>query len=1244
MIRLAALIVILSLAGVTLAAPENDSGDEPQNDSTQQAKNDSEAVVRWSFDRTNEPGQWSKPVYDAGPRPPSFPAFAADNRAAFFSLGSQLVLADDQPKVSLRFSQEESITLEAWVRVRQLKLGQYAYIVGKGRSLRKGFAEKNHNYALRLKGDRDGARVSFLFASQATEGKPGEWHRWTSQESFELGARWHHVAVTYTFGKPKSVHGYVDGRDLPGTWDLGGATTRAPVEDADDLIVGAGNGGATPNAFDGWMDDVTIRRGAVPAEVIQARFVYLPPPPPVKRESLPPGQVLVQLCETGLPQANAWPIDPPPATDTYYEQAFGFAELPQKYVDTGVRGDRASPLLMRAAALVTLPTGQHRLLIRARGASRLLIDNQPVLRTTFAPGDDSGHGKVKAAEEYLDLGPDFRFAPAGEQEAWTYYDANPGEHFVVFETLVGGFVNKAQRRPELGETVVAVSLAGTESWQLLTSGNRAIDNGPIPYTDEGWAAYASQQRLAVEALNTRTRASLRAAHAKFWEGRRQAAKAYLAQTAEVPVPQLPAGYPASGAIDHFIAARLATAKAQTSATPAGGVHFYGEILPILDSKCFDCHRGGKVQGGLRLDSLASAAKGGESEEPAIVPGKPDRSALLARIRSTDPDDVMPPKGERLTSEQVALVERWIGEGAHWPEFQLDRSTFTPLCDDLTFLRRVTLDTLGVVPSIEEIRAFQADPPATRRSLAIDRLLADPRWADHWMGYWQDVLAENPNILNPTLNNTGPFRWWINESLRDDKPMDLFVTELLRMRGSERFGGPAGFGVASQNDAPFAAKGTIVSTAFLGVELKCARCHDAPAHKSKQVDLFSLAALLAAASVEVPKTSSVALDKLSADGRTPLIQVTLKPGSKVEPKWPFGELCNESIGAKLAEEPLDPRDRLAALITAPQNERFAQVIANRVWQRLMGRGLVEPVDDWEKGQPSHPELLRWLGRELVRGGYQIKPLARLIFNSQAYQRTVDEKLRETGPLFVAPAPRRLSAEQVVDSLFIVTGKPFRVEEVNLDVDGRRDLKNSISLGQPTRCWMLASTSNERDRPSLSLPRVQAVADVMQAFGWRPARQDPASVRDTAPNALQPAILANGTVSIWLTRLSDDHAVTQLALEDQPLEKFLDTLFLKVLTRQPSAEEKTALLAYLRPGYDTRRRDVAMAAKKPAERGPKRYISWSNHLDPESTTLRQQEEAAARRGDLPTERLATDWRNRLEDVLWALVNAPEFVFSQ
>ncbi|CAK9074236.1 Planctomycete cytochrome C, partial [Durusdinium trenchii] len=249
------------------------------------------------------------------------------------------------------------------------------------------------------------------------------------------------------------------------------------------------------------------------------------------------------------------------------------------------------------------------------------------------------------------------------------------------------------------------------------------------------------------------------------------------------------------------------------------------------------------------------------------------------------------------------------------------------------------------------------------------------------------------------------------SLLDNKPADLFVTELIRMEGSERFGGPAGFATASQNDLPMAAKGIIVSSAFLGVEMKCARCHDAPSHVSKQKDLLQLAAMLQQKTVKLPQSSSVPAASLHQAGRKPLIEVTLQPGASVPPSWPFDRYCDESIADTLAEHPGSSRDRLAALITAPHNERFAQVMVNRIWQRLMGRGLVATVSDWEKGEPSHPELLRWLGHRFVESGYDIKAISRLILNSHAYQRTTDPTLTETSPLYIAPAPRRLTAEQI-----------------------------------------------------------------------------------------------------------------------------------------------------------------------------------------------------------------------------------------
>ena len=964
---------------------------------------------------------------------------------------------------------------------------------------------------------------------------------------------------------------------------------------------------------------------------------------------LVPGKVQVEVAEPPPTETvkTAWPQQTT-VTETYTEEVFGLCELPQHYVSTGVRADRAFPTLLRASAEVRLPAGKHRLLLRSRGTARLLIDGKQVLETPFAQPaafavGNAGELPVEPQDTYLNLGPDFRFAPPGNREEWGEFEFSGAPTVVVLETVLGGIEPKGRKpfRPELGETVVAVSPAGSTSWWLLAPGPRTV-----PYTDGGWAAYESERRAHYERVNTAARAAKRAEAAAYWDRRRAAATAWLAATPEVAVPPLPRGFPALNAVDHFIADRIAKVSAEYEPLKKGRVDFFRDVKPVLEARCYSCHQGAKVKGGLRLDHLAAALKGGKSDGPAFVVGHPEDSPIVQRITSTDPEEVMPAKGDRLTLKEVDALKTWIKEGAVWPAFQVASFNLTPLTGDLAFLRRVTFDTVGVVPSESEVAAFLALPAAQRRTKTIDRLLADSRWADQWMPYWLDVLAENPNLINPTLNNTGPFRWWIYESLRDNKPLDLFVTELIRQEGSERFGGPAGFGVASQNDVPMAAKGIIVSSAFLGVEMKCARCHDAPTHTSKQKDLMQLAAMLGAKPIKLPTTSSVAMDHLRLGGREPFIEVTLAPGTTVPPAWSFAPFCDEGAGAALAEHPDDSRDRLAALVTAPQNERFAQVMANRIWQRFMDRGLVETVGDWEKSEPSHPDLLRWLAREFVRSGYDAKALARVILNSHAYQRASDRALAETGPLFTAPAPRRVAAEQLVDSFFAATGKPFVVEAVNLDVDSVRTMENALDLGRATRAWMLASTSNERDRPSLMLPRIQAVAEVLEVFGWRGARPDASSgVREVAANVLQPALLSNGTMMTWLTRLSDDHGLTRLALENQPLDALVDRLFLRMFTRKPTAAERKSCTDVLAPGYAAR--VTAAPAPVPAENAPRvrpKYVAWSNHMKSEANTWRLEEAAAARRGDPATQRLNADWRRRLEDVTWALLNAPEWTHLQ
>ena len=1238
---------------------------------------EAQSAPAWSFDGAARPeltAVGGVTFKQPGPRRPDYPRFEQTNEAATFDgKGARLEIKDTGAGSLFDFKNGDAITLEAWVRPDGLRKGENATIIGKGRTDPKAANPSNQNWAMRLRVLYDTACLNFLFATPAAKGV--QWHRWTTPTGFANDRRWHHVAVRYEFGKPESIRGWIDGKEIKGSWDMDGETTAEPIVDDAPVWIGSSQGGLPNSSFRGAIDEIRLHRSLVPSQEIANRFATTLPPvakdeiaqvgpspnagndsasgvkaakapevvrkaPKVDWTTVTNGQVRVELCEDWKPTANVWPEKAPVATDSYAAPAFGFARVPEKYVDTGVRAERGHPYLLRALGVVKLPAGKHRLLLRGRGASALFIDGKLQLQTPFPPpGTDNK--PVKDQDKYLDLGGDFRFAPPGNRDAWVEFESKGGEHRVILETVVGFVISNkngvlSRRRPELGETVAAISLAGRTDWQLLSP-----SDDRLTYNDGLWEFYAAQEEARLGKIDAAARAAARARQGDYWQKRREAAKQWLAATPETPVPALAAGFPANNPIDHFLAEKIVAYQGQVKAVKTGGVEFYSKIQPILEASCLECHQGGKPKGGLHLDTLAGALKGGKSDGAAIVPGDPAKSSLITRIRSEDPDEMMPPKGHRLAAADIALIEQWIKEGAAWPEYRPLSTRLTPLTDDLAFLRRVTLDTVGVPPSPDEIATFTADPSSDKRAKAIDRLLVDPRAADHQMGYWQDILAENPNILNPTLNNSGPFRWWIYESLIDRKPLDLMVTELLRLKGSSAAGGPAGFGIASQNDVPMAAKATIVTTAFLGVETKCARCHDAPAHTSKQEQVFALAALLETKAVKVPATSSVSMAKLREGGRKPLIEVTLEPGASVEPHWPFPEFSQESIADDLALDPKDPRDRLATLITAPQNERFAQVMANRIWARLMGRGLVEQPWDWERSKHSHPELLRWLGRELVRSGYDADHILRLILNSHAYQRATDASQKQTSPLFASPAPRRLSAEQVVDSMFAATGKPFRTEEASLDIDSIREQANSVTLGQPRRAWMLTSTSNERDRPALALPRIQAVCDVMAAFGWRASRPDPVTDRESAANSLQPAILSNGTMGTWITRLSDDHGVTAMALEAKSPEALTDALFLRLLSRRPTAAEKAKYSAYLGEGFAARLRLVEKVAAK-GPRKPEYYVSWSNHLNDLATTVRMRQEAAARQGDPATDRLTTEWRRRAEDVVWALVNSPEFIY--
>lgn len=568
----------------------------------------------------------------------------------------------------------------------------------------------------------------------------------------------------------------------------------------------------------------------------------------------------------------------------------------------------------------------------------------------------------------------------------------------------------------------------------------------------------------------------------------------------------------------------------------------------------------------------------------------------------------------------------IAESRSWAPNESERVSIDAaflagtLVGDAAFLRRLSLHVRGRIPTRHEVSHFVADQRPDKRSRIIDRFLASPEWADPQVGYWQDVLAENPSVVFPTLNNSGSFRQWLFESFRDNTPFDRFATELLLMENSAgRDDGPAGFAFATGNDAPMAMRAHVALQAFAAVDLKCARCHDSPVDRYTQHDLFRLAAYLNGQPLTVPATSVAAGGKAKEPG---LITTSLKSGQRIEPIGLAANWLPEPVAADAVNGlNSSPRARLAALLTSAANSRFSDVIVNRMWKRFFGVGLVEPVDQWnELPEIEHPKLLRTLSAEFVEGGYDLKLLARRILTSNAWQQSRKGQL--------------MSAEQLVDSLFIAVGKDFRGETLGVHATD----PGAVQLPKPHRAWQFAALPNERDRPSLGMPVNQTIVDVMTGFGWKGSRQQPRTEREQTISALQPMLISNGLMSQRIVRLSEQSDITKLCLKQQSVEQLTEQLFLAVLGRLPDRAERDGISAVLAPAFPNRR-----TGRPPRPPTPLSTFQpdWRKHLQPEQTSLMLEAQQRVAKGEPPTARLTADFRERVEDVLWALINSPEFV---
>ncbi|MEQ1826607.1 MAG: DUF1549 domain-containing protein, partial [Pirellula sp.] len=801
------------------------------------------SVASWEFgteetSRVQFSGTVQRDV--AGPRSPMFPEFSENNTAIRLGGdGSRVVLEDPGEKSLYDFNNGDTISIDAWVSMDGIGERENRYVIGKGRTHQKGFDRDNQNWALRICGIKGKGAISFLFAtpqakSSSDSNQSSHWHRWTSQDGFAQETLWHHVAVSYKFGDPNSIRGWIDGVAVSGTWDMGGATDQAPVVDDDQVWIGASMGGNSSTSFRGSLDSISLYREPLTDEFIKTRSRRNGPAvaavaiPEIMPDLGPiPTGVVQCWAHESLAAHNRWLAEGesvPPVKMTWNGDEFLLPRLPFSYDESGVRDGWKTPVLLRMAADVQLRAGKNKLLLRARGLSRLWLDGKVIARTGVLGGSTDGHQPVKPiARPPL---PGLQSAGYEMQEAIEEIEVpSEGVYRVVLESILGG--KKFRAVP--GEMCVAVQTADEKSYTLLQSHerwkrmghgsenratvgkqsdhgseNRATDltqaghgsenratvgkqsghgseNHATDLTDEQMKRAVARVERQLSDLDTATRRQLSQSQAEYWNKRHAGAKQFA-----IINPPRPPKSASANPIDAFIADKIQHTLSEAQKVPsAQAKHFQSQIRPLLNEHCMRCH-GKKESGGLRLDDRERAMAGGESGDKAIVPGNSHASLLMTRIRSQDPDERMPPGERGLSDEQIRLLEGWIQDGAAW-SLQLtapESLESTEIVGDESFLRRVTLDTIGLPPTAEEVKQFVSDKRGNKREMAIDRLLKDPRWADHWVSYWQEVLAENPNMLKPSLNNSGPFRWFLHESFLDGKSMDRIVTELIMLKGSD----------------------------------------------------------------------------------------------------------------------------------------------------------------------------------------------------------------------------------------------------------------------------------------------------------------------------------------------------------------------------------------------------------------------------------------------------------------------------
>jgi mono/diheme cytochrome c family protein len=492
--------------------------------------------------------------------------------------------------------------------------------------------------------------------------------------------------------------------------------------------------------------------------------------------------------------------------------------------------------------------------------------------------------------------------------------------------------------------------------------------------------------------------------------------------------------------------------AKLPAPAATTVDFARDVKPIFDAACVKCHGKGKNKGGLSLETRETFLKGGDSGA-AILPGKSAESLLIELVSGLNPDSVMPQKGSKLKAEQVALLRAWIDQGANWPaEITFKKAVVnnlhprkpelppvksgaanpvdrllaptTPaiisaqLVDDRVFARRAYLDLIGVLPTPLEQQAFLADKAPAKRARLVSNLLSDKkRYAEHWLTFWNDLLRNDYRGTGYIDGGRKQISSWLFSAMFTNLPYDKFVTQLVNPTPeSEGFiNGITWRGAVNASQKPPMQAAQSVGQVFMGVNLKCASCHDSFINDYTLADSYGIAAIFATNDLEIAECD--------------------KPtGKNAKVKFLYSELGD--IDSSLSKT--ERTKRLAEILTSKQDGRLTRTIVNRLWAKFMGRGLVEPVDEMD-APAWNPDLLDWLAEDLAENGYDLKRTMRWILTSRAYQLPAVSlgEQSDRNFVFTGPAIRRMSAEQFRDAMGALTGVWYEKPASTFDFSGGKD---------------------------------------------------------------------------------------------------------------------------------------------------------------------------------------------------------------